>query len=36
MANPSTAFGDYKFDFSNVKGATAEKKADWFKRLTET
>lgn len=35
MANPSTAFGDYKFDFSNVKGATAEKKADWFKRLTE-
>lgn len=35
MANPSTASGDYTFDFSNVKGATAEKKADWFKRLTE-
>ena len=27
MANPSTASGDYTFDFSNVKGATAEKKS---------
>ena len=35
MANPSTAFGDYAFDFSNVKDATAKKKADWFKRLSE-
>lgn len=26
MANPSTAFGDYTFDFSNVKGATAKKR----------
>jgi hypothetical protein len=34
MANLSTAFGDYTFDFSNVKGATTEKKADWFKRLS--
>jgi hypothetical protein len=35
MANPSTAFGDYTFDFSNVKDITVEKKADWFKRLTK-
>lgn len=35
MANLSTASGDYTFDFSNVKDATAEKKADWFKRLSE-
>lgn len=35
MANLSTAFGDYTFDFSNVKDTTVEKKADWFKRLSE-